>query len=101
MAAPILSAAVNALGRTVYRQGGKFISKEKFLRESRRIPRGMPGAGQFVSRSTHAHSLNRAGLAQRLMDEIGAPIGGGDWTARVRKSTERFTDMLAEDNQLG
>lgn len=101
MPTPLVTAAVNAAGKTIYRQAGRFISKNKFLRESRRIPAGIKGAGQFVSRAAFARGLEKSGIAQRLMDEIGAPIGGGDWVSRVRKSSDKFTDMLADNNQLG
>lgn len=101
MAVALVTAVVNSVGRTIYRKAGRFISKNTFLRESRRIPAGLKGAGRFVSRARHARALSSSGLAQRLMEEIGAPIGGGNWVSRVRKSTERFTDLLADDNTLG
>jgi len=101
MAIPIVQAIISKAGRTLYKKGSRFISKSDFLRESRRIPRGVKGAGRFLSRAKHARALDKAGIAQRLLEEIGAPIGGGDWVSRVRKSTERFTDLLADDNQLG
>lgn len=101
MAVPLVTAVVNAAGRTIYRKAGRFISKQTFLRDSRRIAAGLKGAGQFVSRAAHARSLSTAGVAQRLMQEIGSPIGGGDWVSRVRKSSEKFVDMLADNNQLG
>lgn len=101
MATPLVTAIVNKAGKTIYRQGGRFISKNKFLTESRRIQKGVKGAGQFMSRAKHARSLDDRALAQRLLDEMGPPIGGGNWVARVRKSTEKFMDLLADDNQLG
>ena len=83
MATPLVTAVVNKVGKTIYRQAGRFISRNTFLRESGRVPK------------------TAAGIARRIMAEIGPPIGGGDWVSRVRKSTERFTDVLAEENELG
>lgn len=75
MASPIFTAIINQAGRTIYRGlGGRFISKKTFERGS---------------------------LAHRVMAEIGPPIGGGDWVSRVRQSSQRFIDIMADDNQLG
>lgn len=101
MAAAIVTAVVNAAGKTIYRQAGRFISKSKFLREIRRAGKGIATGGQFVSRAAHARGLSKSALAHQMMLEVGPPIGGGDWVSRVKKSTERFSDMLANDNSLG
>ena len=100
MAAPLVTAIVNAAGRTIYRQAGRFISKSTYLREIRRIPKGVAGAGRFISKIKHARGLSQAGLVQQLQAMFGSPIGGGTWVSRVRKSTERFTDLAAESNAL-
>jgi len=83
MAAPIVTAIVNKVGQTIYRQSGRFISRHTFLRESGRVPK------------------TASGLARALLEEMGPPIGGGDWVSRVRKSAERFTEVLADENELG
>lgn len=96
MATPLVTAVVNKLGKTIFRQGGKFISRSTFLREVRRGP-----GGRFVSAVKHARSLTKPGLAQHILDVLGPPIGGGDWVSRVRKSEERFIELLGDSNQLG
>ena len=83
MAVPIVTAIVNKLGRTIYRQAGRFISRSTFLRESGQVPR------------------TATEISRRLMAEIGPPIGGGDWVSRVRQSADKFIEFLADENQLG
>ena len=86
----ILSAVPNALGRILYRQGGKFISKNKYLRELRR---GV--GGRFGTKVKQVSGLSKSGIAEQLMQEMGAPMGGGTWHARVKKSGKKFADMLS------
>ena len=95
-----VTAIVNAVGRTIFRKAGRFISRNTYLREIRRIPKGVEGAGRFISKIQHAGGLTQAGLAQQLQAMFGPPIGGGNWVSRVRKSTERFIDLAAEGNAL-
>lgn len=101
MAAPLFTSAVNKFGKVIFRRAGRFISQNAFLQGTRRIQKGLKGAGQFISRQAHAQSLSTSGVAQRLMAEIGPPLGGGDWVSRVRKSAEKFVDLLGDANQLG
>ena len=101
MAAPIISAAVNAAGRQIFRKAGRFISKSTYLRELRRIPKGLEGAGRFVSAAKHARGLTKSGVAKLMKDIFGSPIGGGNWVSRVRESTEKFIELLGDENALG
>ncbi len=96
MAGPIVTAIVNKVGRTIYRKAGRFISESQFVRESKLITGHRAGAGRF-DKGTKSVS----DIARRMTAEIGPPIGGGDWVSRVRGSTEKFTDFLADSNQLG
>lgn len=88
-AARNFSATVDSLGRVQRRIDGRQVSKSIYLREKRRGP-----GGKFGSKKSHIGSLPKSGLAQQVMDELGPPIGGGDWQLRVLKSGERFRDML-------
>ena len=96
MPAPLVTAAVNSVGRTIFRKAGRFISKQDFLRESRRA-----AGGQFVSKLKHARGLSQTNLAELLQNKFGSPIDGGSWGAKIRKSAERFIDVAADANQLG
>ncbi len=93
MAAPILQAILSKTGRTLYKKGSSFISKKVFERESNR-----GSGGRFLARSKDP-GVSR--LAAQMMEEVGPPIGGGDWSSRVRESTERFEHMMGNNNQLG
>ena len=82
MAAPLFSAIVDEAGKTILRKAGRFISKKAFELQS--------------GRSTQVSTL-----AQRMHAEIGPPMGGGDWVSRTRQSAEKFTEFLADSNELG
>lgn len=101
MVAPVFQAILSKTGRTLYKKGSGFISKNEFLRETRRIKAGVKGAGRFLSRADHARSLSVSEVAQRIHAEIGPPLGDANWVSRVRKSTEKFIDFLADENAIG
>lgn len=96
MATPLVTAIINKAGNTIYRKAGRFISKSTFDRESRRIPAGFKRGGQLLSKFTGAENS----IARQMMAEFGPPLNGGNWVARVRMSAEKFTNMLADANEL-
>ena len=86
-----VQAFVTAAGRQIFKSAtGRFISKQTYLRELRRGP-----GGRFITKARQVGKLTKSGLAQQLMEELGPPIGGGNWDARVNKSGPRFADMLS------
>jgi hypothetical protein len=94
MAAPI--ALITKAGRTLYKNAkGRFISKTTYAREIRRGP-----LGKFKSKADFIRGLDSRGLENYLRGILGKPLGGGDWVSRVRRSSERFADILAEQNAL-
>jgi hypothetical protein len=94
--AAIFTAIPNAVGRIIYREAGRFISKQKYQREKRR-GRG----GKFRSKSDVIAGLDDRGLESFLRNQFGGgPIGGGNWVTRVRQSSERFADVLADQGAI-
>lgn len=95
MAAPLVVPRVTAMvtkaGRIVYKNSkGGFISKSTFLRELRR------GAnGKFGPKSSPGRTKSERQLEQFMKRHVGNPMGGGTWIARIRKSSDRFADMMA------
>ena len=91
MAAPIAAVLskpfVNKLGRTIYRQGGKFISQGDYFK-ALRAP-----MGSFIQRGS---KTTLQSIAQQMMAEIGPPIGGGNWVSRVRQSSDKFEEFLGD-----
>lgn len=95
MAAPIAGILskpfVNKLGRTIYRQGGRFISEGNYFKALRKP------MGTFIKRST---ITTLRSIAQQMMQEIGPPIGGGNWVSRVRQSSEKFEEFLGDSSDI-
>ena len=87
MAAPVL-ASVLANGRTVYRQGGRFISKAKYELERRRLSSGRIG--------TAAQAQRERGVEQWLRAQLGAPPAGKTWQVIASKYPDRFSDYLED-----
>lgn len=90
MAAPLVTAIPNAVGRIIYRKGGQFINRNTYLREIRRV------GGKFGSARSHAQKLSQTQIADTLQNIFGSPIDGGNWRAKVRASEDRFTDYLGD-----
>ena len=97
-----LTAIANALGKTIYRKAGRFISEKTYNREIQRAAGVVTRARSVFSSD---NNQRRGGTIQQIADRLnnvfGPPIGGGNWVSRVRTSTEKFEDILADGNQLG
>lgn len=102
MAVPFLTAGVNKLGREFFKIGSGFVSRNVFKNEKRRQSRRKGGPrGKFRSKTDVVRGLDDRQLESYLRDVFGGgPLGGGSWVARVKRSSERFTDILAEQNEL-
>lgn len=94
MAAQFASGVTKA-GRVWYQVKGKFTSKARFDLERRRGP-----GGRFGSKSEMFGRMDSRQLESYMQSTMGAPLGGGTWVAKIRKSSERFADILADANQL-
>ena len=100
MALPIfISQVIKSTGRTVFRKGGRFISESAFKRGTSALRRA--GKSNVARALTTTEKRDSSSLAQQIMNQVGPPIGGGNWISRVRQSTERFTEMAGNDNELG
>ncbi len=92
----ILQVVFNKVGRAMYKQGSRFVSKNTYLRELRRGP-----GGRFRSKASFVKGLSEKNLESYLRDVFGgSPLGGGQWVARVQQSSYRFADILADANLI-
>ena len=97
--AAIFSAAVNKLGRTIFRKAGRFVSEQTYKRGTSALARS--GAANVSRQLTRGERQQNKTLAQHVMDQVGPPIGGGNWVSRTRQSASRFEEMLGDNNELG
>lgn len=103
MAAPIvplfIQQVIKSTGRTVFRKAGRFISESTYKRGTSALRRA--GKSNISRALTTTERRSTTSLAQQIMNQVGPPIGGGNWISRVRQSSERFIDMVGNDNDLG
>ena len=94
MAGPLITALFSKkLGRTIYRQSGRFISRQTYRQ------RFVTGGASLSQKGIRG--MSPSDLARAVMNKIGPPIGGGNWVSRTRQSSERFIELVGENNELG